>query len=330
MVGKLAYFSNQIDIDYAWEKMYKFYLDFYGNSIRNVLDYKLTLITRPIKLILQEPHLLTGWLRYNYLRSFDFDENNKIRWHKNPLIVLDELYTYLHLEERDAPALQKIWFHDYELLQKGLKFYQDLYQHYDLPEKFYELNEYLIENFRTEEDKQEILSAHLGFILGLELLEILIQLGKKSQIFDVYLDKEMHIVLPQEFHHPQKQKEYIKNLSPPPAASSDTIVAPMGGMIYFRETPTSPTYVKDGDHFDVGQPLFIIEVMKMFNKIPAEFSGTIIEKLVKQDGVVVRKGQPIFKVKPDEEIKVLTAEEIEKQKKLFTEEILNSIYHYGE
>ncbi|GIX40683.1 MAG: biotin carboxylase [Leptospiraceae bacterium] len=327
LVGNLAYYSNQIDIDFAWEKMLKFYVDFYGNSIRNVLDYKLTLITRPIKILLKEPHLLSGWLRYNYLRNFDFDENQKVRWFKNPLFILDELYTYLHLEERDAPALQKIWSHDYELLQKGLDFYKDLYENYkDLPEKFYELHEYLIENFRTSEEKQEILSAHLGFILGLELLEILILIGKKSKIFDVYLDKEMHIVLPEEFYNVLKQKEYIKNLAPPPVASSDTIVAPMGGMIYFRETPDSPPYVNEGDHFEAGKPLFIIEVMKMFNKIPAEFSGTIVEKLVKQDGVVVRKGQPIFKVKPDEEIKVLTPEEIEKQKQLFTKEILDLIY----
>jgi len=155
----------------------------------------------------------------------------------------------------------------------------------------------------------------------------LIELGKRSKIFDVYLDQEMHIVFPEEFFQSQKQKERIKNLAPPPVASSDTIVAPMGGMIYFRETPTSPLYKNEGEHFNAGEPLFIIEVMKMFNKIPAEFSGTILEKLVKQDGVVVRKGQPIFRVKPDEEIQVLTPEQIEKQKKNFTDEIIKTIYH---
>jgi len=326
LVGNLAYYSNQIDIDYAWEKMYKFYLDFYGNSIRNVLDYKLTLITRPIKMLLQEPHLFAGWLRYNYYKTFELQEN-QIYWIKNPVEVLNDLYTYLHLEERDAPALFKIWSHDHELLQNAREFYQELYQRYpNLPKRFYELHNYLIENFRAEAEKQEILSSHLGFIIGLELLEILIELGKRSKIFDVYLDQEMHIIFPEEFYQPQKQKEFSKNLAPPPVSSSDTIVAPMGGMIYFRETPTSPPYKNEGDHFNAGEPLFIIEVMKMFNKIPAEFSGTILEKLVKQDGVVVRKGQPIFRVKPDEEIQVLTPEQIEKQKKNFTDEIIKTIY----
>jgi pyruvate/2-oxoglutarate dehydrogenase complex dihydrolipoamide acyltransferase (E2) component len=42
--------------------------------------------------------------------------------------------------------------------------------------------------------------------------------------------------------------------------------------------------------------------MKMFNKVYAAFAGTIDEVLVKEGGVVVRKGQPLFKVTPDETI----------------------------
>ena len=33
-----------------------------------------------------------------------------------------------------------------------------------------------------------------------------------------------------------------------------------------------------GDHFEAGQPLFIIEVMKMFNKVLAPFAGTVVER----------------------------------------------------
>jgi len=40
----------------------------------------------------------------------------------------------------------------------------------------------------------------------------------------------------------------------------------------------------------------------MFNKVYATFSGTINEVLVKDTGVVVRKGQPLFKVTPDEQL----------------------------
>lgn len=326
MVGNLAQHARNIDVDTAWEIMENFYIKLYGNTIKNIIDYKLTLITRPLKQILKEPHLLAGWLRYNYNKSFVLDTNQRVRWIKNPLIVLDDLYRFLHLDERDTPPSQKIWFHDHELLQKGLEFYRDLYHHYkNLPENFYELHKILTETFQID-GKKEILSAHIGHTLGLELLEILIYVGLESKIFDVYLDRNLRLVFPSEYYDPQRQKEYIKHLSPPPPRTSDTIVAPMGGMIYFRETPTSPPYVEVGSHFETGQPLFVIEVMKMFNKIPAEFSGTIVEKLVKQDGVVVQKGQAIFKVKPDEEVEIETPEILEKRRKEYTRKIMDNIY----
>ena len=41
----------------------------------------------------------------------------------------------------------------------------------------------------------------------------------------------------------------------------------MGGTFYAREAPHLPPLVDEGDHFEAGQPLFIIEVMKMFNKV---------------------------------------------------------------
>jgi pyruvate/2-oxoglutarate dehydrogenase complex dihydrolipoamide acyltransferase (E2) component len=57
--------------------------------------------------------------------------------------------------------------------------------------------------------------------------------------------------------------------------------------------------VTRGSHFEKGDPLYVIEVMKMFNKVPAAFAGTVLEVLV-ESGVVVRKGQPLFKIRPDE------------------------------
>jgi pyruvate/2-oxoglutarate dehydrogenase complex dihydrolipoamide acyltransferase (E2) component len=40
--------------------------------------------------------------------------------------------------------------------------------------------------------------------------------------------------------------------------------------------------------------------MKMFNKVYAPFSGTIEKVLVESDGMIIHKGQPIFKISPDE------------------------------
>jgi biotin carboxyl carrier protein len=89
-------------------------------------------------------------------------------------------------------------------------------------------------------------------------------------------------------------------LVPPPTAKSDEILAESGGMFYARETPEHEVYVKAGDHFNAGDPLFIIEVMKMFNKVYAPFSGTVNAVLVDTDGTIIKKGQPLFKITPDE------------------------------
>ncbi len=72
-----------------------------------------------------------------------------------------------------------------------------------------------------------------------------------------------------------------KILVPPPATKADEIVAACGGMYYGQEAPGMPPFVTEGMHFEKGQPLYIIEVMKMFNKICAPFSGTI-DKILMQ------------------------------------------------
>ena len=81
------------------------------------------------------------------------------------------------------------------------------------------------------------------------------------------------------------------------------MVSPMGGAFYAREAPHLPPLIEVGDHFETGQPLFVVEVMKMFNKVLAPFSGTVTAKLIEaRDGAMVSKGQPIFRIDPDERL----------------------------
>ena len=92
-----------------------------------------------------------------------------------------------------------------------------------------------------------------------------------------------------------------KVLVPPPVTKSDEIVAAMGGTFYTQEAPHLPAFLGAGSHFDKGDPLYIIEVMKMFNKVYASFAGTVSSVLV-DNGSVVRKGQPLFRIRPDETV----------------------------
>jgi biotin carboxyl carrier protein len=93
-------------------------------------------------------------------------------------------------------------------------------------------------------------------------------------------------------------------------------------MFYGREAPDAPLYVEAGQHFDAGEPLYIVEVMKMFNKVVAPFAGTIDEVLVEGDGIIIAKGQPLFKVTPDEKVEVLSDDELAARQREHTAELV--------
>ena len=96
-------------------------------------------------------------------------------------------------------------------------------------------------------------------------------------------------------------------------------------MFYPREAPGAPEFVREGQHFDEGDPLYIVEVMKMFNKVYAPFSGTIVKVLVEGEGVIIKKGQPLFKVEPDERIVEIMPEEIQARRVAATAEFLATL-----
>ncbi len=112
-----------------------------------------------------------------------------------------------------------------------------------------------------------------------------------------------------------------------PATSADEILAPTGGMFYSREAPDRDAFVQKGDHFEEGDPLFIIEVMKMFNKVYAPFSGTVEQVLIDTDATIVKRGQALVKVSPDEEIVQESSAEIAKRTSEATTAFLEFIGH---
>ena len=80
-------------------------------------------------------------------------------------------------------------------------------------------------------------------------------------------------------------------------------------MFHSREAPGMAPYLEPGTHFEVGDVLYIIEVMKMFTKVRAPFPGTADECLMAdRDGVVVRQGDLLFRVTPDERAVAIDAD----------------------
>ena len=65
-----------------------------------------------------------------------------------------------------------------------------------------------------------------------------------------------------------------------PADHSGVVKAPMVGTAYLAAQPGEPPFVRLGDTVAEGQPLLIIEAMKVMNQIRAHRPGRIAEILV--------------------------------------------------
>jgi acetyl/propionyl-CoA carboxylase alpha subunit len=344
LVGTLKEEANKLDPVYAFLQMKKHYdklvCDQYADQpevcakerkhMSALLDRKGTLITRPMERLLEDPHLLSGWLSMNTI-NFRI-EKGQVIWLRNPLGVLNETYEYLHMSYRPhKPAAEIIWSHDNELLQQSLHFYRTLREKLGL-----ERDEYFLLNELLKKDQPQggfdaetwdnIRSAHFGYEAGLELLGILFLVGGNTKFWDMRVLDDLEVVIPDYLTDPDLQARMKKILVPPPATKADEIVAACGGMYYGQEAPGLPSFVHEGMHFEKDQPLYIIEVMKMFNTIRAQFSGTV-DKIIMDggDGTIVQKGQPLFKITPDERFVEVDPKLLEREKRERTTEYLKAV-----
>jgi acetyl-CoA carboxylase biotin carboxyl carrier protein len=79
-------------------------------------------------------------------------------------------------------------------------------------------------------------------------------------------------------------------------ASTHYVTSPFVGTFYEASSPNAPAFVKVGSEIKPGQPLCIVEAMKLMNEIEADVAGTILEVLV-ENGKPVEYGDKLFKVK---------------------------------
>ena len=86
--------------------------------------------------------------------------------------------------------------------------------------------------------------------------------------------------------------------APTAAASKESglfITSPTVGTFYTAPSPDDPVFVKVGAKVNSETIVCIVEAMKVFNQIPAEVNGTIVEILVK-NGDPIEFGQALFRV----------------------------------
>ena len=321
-VGELAQDAKKIDLEAAW----KVYSQRNSDTPGSVLEAKKTLILRPLQKLLDCPHTLSGWLSANK-DAFSVD-GDKITFAENPIDILVDTYHFLNLDDEGrAAASEQIWSHDAEILDTADAFYLDAINELDV-----DTWDELCGAFGAQAPEgvdadtwTAIQGAHKGHQAGLSLLLLLPALAHKTGFYDLCVNRDLSIFIPERLLDDDHQEAMAKALAPPPVANADEIVATSGGMFYGREAPGEPLYAEAGTTFKAGDPLFIVEVMKMFNKVNAPFDGVVDEVLVEGDGVIIKKGQPIFKVTPSERPEVLSEAEIRVRREASTAVLMDAI-----
>ena len=301
--GLLQQQAQRLDAEHAWAQMAaaRCRTKEMQSAWEEILAAKRLLILRPVLRLLERPHLLAGWLsrsRHCFRRR-----KNSMELLCNPVQLIADAYVFLGMDRAlGGAASEQIWSHDQEVLEQGLDFYSELRTRLKI-EEFPSLQRRLA---RTEVPAgfsaslwQRSRAAHLGFQCGTELFALLPLLAERTGFYGLQARSDLEVEIPARFTDTAFQEEMRRVLAPPPVMQGDEIVAASGGMFYLREAPDLPPLVAPGDHFDAGQSLYIVEVMKMFNKVSVPFAGTIEEILVEEGGTAIRKGQPLFKVRPD-------------------------------
>ena len=80
-------------------------------------------------------------------------------------------------------------------------------------------------------------------------------------------------------------------------ANQIEVTAPMVGTFYRAPSPDAPPFVEIGTVVQPGQPLCIIEVMKLFTTINSEYAGRVVQ-IGAEVGDLVEYGRTLFVIEP--------------------------------
>jgi len=81
--------------------------------------------------------------------------------------------------------------------------------------------------------------------------------------------------------------------TPAPAPAGKLIKSPMVGTFYRAASPGAKPFIELGSEVKEGDPVCIVEAMKIMNEIEADCAGRVVEILC-ENGQAVEFGQPLF------------------------------------
>jgi acetyl-CoA carboxylase biotin carboxyl carrier protein len=78
-------------------------------------------------------------------------------------------------------------------------------------------------------------------------------------------------------------------------AKTEIITSPIVASFYRSPSPDTPSYCEIGQTVKTGQPLCVLEAMKVMNELTAEFDCEILS-IIPKNGDLVEYGAPLFEV----------------------------------
>lgn len=136
--------------------------------------------------------------------------------------------------------------------------------------------------------------------MDLEQIEKLVEIIEKSTLKEITVEEgNLKINLKcennSEIQNVQKNIERKTEIVEEPDEES-FITSPIVGTFYSAASPETPAFVRVGDTVKKGQPVCIVEAMKLMNEINCDFDCEIEAVLVSNEQKV-EYGQPLFRVK---------------------------------
>ena len=316
MLGLFAKEQGALDLEQLWKLLEQQASELGSDMAKIEWAKQKHVLARVLNILGAKAHVCVGWIKFAQDRYFSLSQGVEkvkgvrsctVEWLKEPATIVQSLYHYLHLEERlGAAPIEKIWQEDAVFLRQC-----------QAADSCRDANP---ETFAMQELRKKLWKH------SMKTLEALIVVAHRSLVFEVKAGADLVPEIPDIFLQSSTQHRALRYLAPPPMHAADVLVAQSSGIFYSRETPDSPPYLGVAKHFNKGEPIYIIEVMKMFNKIYAEFSGTVEEVLIDLDTPKsVKKGQPLFRVKADEELQIESEEVKQRKRKQYTQEIYRQV-----
>ena len=136
--------------------------------------------------------------------------------------------------------------------------------------------------------------------MDLEQIEKLVEIIEKSTLKEITVEegnlkinlkRENNIEIQSISKNIEKKVEIVEEPD-----EESFITSPIVGTFYSAASPETPAFVRVGDTVKKGQPVCIVEAMRLMNEINCDFDCEIEAVLVSNEQKV-EYGQPLFRVK---------------------------------